>query len=67
MKKLLLVIVAALLLSGCFDSQKQTQERQFEWGVKFCGGQNKVAAFSANRGFASRIHCLDGRWSDIPR
>lgn len=69
MKKLLLVLGAVVLLSGC-DSLKGPvqQNKEAEWGIAFCGGKEKVKELRVNKGdnYISWVLCTDERLASIP-
>lgn len=69
MNKLIMVVVA-LLLSGCYDNKTKDQKEQraeFEWAVEFCDGKDNVRDFRIYDYVSSRVYCADRRWSDIPK
>ena len=61
MKKSILLILTAFLITGC----QPDHEKTFAWAEKFCGGKDKISSFYTYH-YGDVVYCVDGRRTDIP-
>ena len=62
MNKIILVVLAALTLSGC---DTRDHQKSFAWAKEFCG-ESGISSFYTYGSIADSVYCNNGSRADIP-
>ncbi|QXL90458.1 hypothetical protein [Salmonella phage NINP13076] len=67
MKKLSLLLLIPLCLTGCDIGQKRDNQKEYAWAIEFCGDKSQVYSFNAFEALSSDVDCKDGRSAIVPK
>ncbi len=66
MKKVFMLALLSILLTGCYQPKKRDNAKEYDWAIEFCGGKTQVYSFNAFEALSSNVYCKDGRSAIVP-
>ncbi|HDR2377145.1 TPA: hypothetical protein QCH88_004392 [Enterobacter asburiae] len=66
MKKVFILLLLSILLTGCYQPEKRDNAKEYDWAIEFCGGKTQIDNFRAFEALSSSVDCKDGRSAIVP-